>query len=106
MTEVLSHKTRRDNVLVIGFLIVSIIVVNLFVIFPPFSDSGFLYFSGLTSTITIGVAMVVSIVMVYRYKRYIKKQEQQALSLKDNDTGLHNHYYFDDNKMHFSICLF
>jgi hypothetical protein len=45
--------------------------------------------------------------MVLKYKRSIKKQEekQQALSQQSNDTILH-HYYYDNNKIHFSICLF
>ena len=44
--------------------------------------------------------------MVYRYKRSIKKQEekQQALSQQSNHMKLH--YYYDNNKIHFSICLF
>lgn len=108
MAEVLSHQTRRDNIIVIGSLIASIVVVNLFVIFPPYAGNGLFYFSGLTSTVTIGVALVVSIVMVYKYKGYIKKQEDkpQALSKPNNETGLYRHYYYDNNKMHFSICLF
>ena len=44
--------------------------------------------------------------MVYKYKRSIKKQEekQHALSQQSNDTRLH--HYYDNNKIHFSICLF
>jgi hypothetical protein len=86
-------------------LIISIVITNSFIIFSPDEDSRF-YFSGLTSTLALGVALVISIVMVYKYKRGIKKQEekQQALSQQSNDTKLH-YYYYDNNKIHFSICL-
>jgi small-conductance mechanosensitive channel len=76
------------------------------IIFSPDEDGRF-YFSGLISTLALGVALVISIVMVYKYKRSIKKQEEekQALSQQSNDTRLH-YYYYDNNKIHFSICLF
>jgi hypothetical protein len=85
---------------------ISIVITNFFIIFSPDEDSRF-YFSGLTSTLALGVALVISIVMVYKYKRSIKKQEEekQALSQQSNDTRLH-YYYYDNNKIHFSICLF
>ena len=105
MTKVLSYKNNRDKFLVIVVLIISIVITNSFIIFSPNEDSRF-YFSGLTSTLALGVALVISIVMVNRYKRSIKKQEEkkQALSQQSNDTKLH--YYYDNNKIHFSICLF
>jgi hypothetical protein len=106
MTKILSYKNNRDKFLVIVLLMISIVITNFFIIFSPDEDSRF-YFSGLTSTLALGVALVISIVMVYRYKRSIKKQEekQQALSQQSNDTRLH-YYYYDNNKIHFSICLF
>jgi hypothetical protein len=106
MAKILSYKKNRDKFLVIVVLIISIVITNSFIIFSPDEDSRF-YFSGLTSTLALGVALVISIVMVYRYKRSIKKQEgkQQALSQKSNDMKLH-YYYYDNNKIHFSICLF
>jgi hypothetical protein len=106
MAKILSYKNNRDKFLVIVLLIISIVITNSFIIFSPDEDSRF-YFSGLTSTLALGVALVISIVMVYRYKRSIKKQEekQQALSQQSNDTRLH-YYYYDNNKIHFSICLF
>jgi hypothetical protein len=107
MTKILSYKNKRDNVIVIVLLIISIVITNSFIIFSPDEDSRF-YFSGLTSTLALGVALVISIVMVYKYKRSIKKQEEeekQALSQQSNDTRLH-YYYYDNNKIHFSICLF
>jgi hypothetical protein len=105
MTKILSYKNNRDKFLVIVLLlIISIVITNSFIIFSPDEDSRF-YFSGLTSTLALGVALVISIVMVYKYKRSIKKQEeeQHALSQQSNDTRLH---YYDNNKIHFSICLF
>ena len=85
MTKILSYKNNRDKFLVIVMLIISIVITNSFIIFSPDEDSRF-YFSGLTSTLALGVALVISIVMVYRYKRSIKKQEekQQALSQQSN----------------------
>jgi hypothetical protein len=104
MAKILSYKNNRDKFLVIVLLIISIVITNSFIIFSPDEDSRF-YFSGLTSTLALGVALVISIVMVYKYKRSIKKQEeeQHALSQQSNDTRLH---YYDNNKIHFSICLF
>ena len=105
MTKILSYKNNRDKFLVIVLLIISIVITNSFIIFSPDEDSRF-YFSGLTSTLALGVALVISIVMVYRYKRSIKKQEEkQQDSQQSNDMKLH-HYYYDNNKIHFSICLF
>ena len=106
MTKILSYKNKTDNIIVIVVLIISIVITNSFIIFSPDEDSRF-YFSGLTSTLALGVALVISIVMVYRYKRSVKKQEekQQALSQQSNDMKLH-YYYYDNNKIHFSICLF
>jgi hypothetical protein len=105
MAKILSYENSRDKFLVILVLIISIVITNSFIIFSPDEDSRF-YFSGLTSTLALVVALIISIVMVYKYKRGIKKQEekQQALSQQSNDTKLH--YYYDNNKIHFSICLF
>ena len=105
MTKILSYKNNRDKFLVIVVLIISIVITNSFIIFSPDEDSRF-YFSGLTSTLALGVALVISIVMVLKYKRSIKEEEekQQALSQQSNDMKLH--YYYDNNKIHFSICLF
>jgi uncharacterized membrane protein len=89
MAKILSYKNNRDKFLVIVVLIISIVITNSFIIFSPDEDSRF-YFSGLTSTLALGVALVISIVMVYRYKSSIKKQEekQQALSQQSKDMKL------------------
>jgi hypothetical protein len=104
MSKILSYKNKRNSIVII-LLIVSIVITNSFIIFSPDDDSRF-YFSGLTSTLTLGVALVISIVMVCRYKRSIKKQEekQQAPSQQSDDTK--PHHYYDNNKIHLSICLF
>jgi hypothetical protein len=83
-------------------LITSILFTNSFIVFSPDEDSKF-YFSGLTSTLGLGAALVIAIIMVYRYKRCIKKQEDK-LSQQNEDGKLH--YFYDNNKVHFSICLF
>jgi hypothetical protein len=104
MAKILSYKNNSDKFLPIVVLIISIVITNSFIIFSPDEDSRF-YFSGLTSTLALGVALVISIAIVYRYKKSIKKQEEkkQALSQQSNNTKLD---YYDNNKIHFSICLF
>ena len=106
MTKILSYKNKRDNVIVIISLVISIVITNSFIIFSPDEDSRF-YFSGLTSSLALAAALVISIVMVCRYKRSIKKQKkmQQAISNRNDDKKSH-HYYYDNNKVHISICLF
>ena len=83
-------------------MIISILVTNSFIVFSPNEDSKF-YFSGLTSTLGLGAALVIAIIMVYKYKRCIKKQEDKR-SQQNEDGKLH--YFYDNNKVHFSICLF
>lgn len=109
MAKILSYKSmsKKENVMVIVLLATSIIVTNSFIIFLPNENSRF-YISGLISTAAIGVALVIAVIVVWRYKRGIKKKEeekQQVFSQQDADTRSH-HYYYDDNKMHLSICLF
>jgi small-conductance mechanosensitive channel len=101
-----SYEDKRVNFIVIITLIVSILITNSFIIFSPDEKSRF-YFSALTSTLTLGAALVVSIVMIYRFKRNIKKplEKEQTPSQQSSDRKPHHHYY-DDNKIHFSICLF
>jgi hypothetical protein len=101
-----SYEDKRVNLIVIITLIASIIITNSFIIFSPDEKSKF-YFSALTSTLTLGVALVVSIVMIYRFKRIIKKpvEREQTPSQQISDRNPH-HPYYDDNTIHFSICLF
>ena len=97
MTNVPSyHKSKNVNIVVITSLIVSIIITNSFVIFSPNEGTRF-YNAGLTSTITTGVALVVCLIQVYRYKRSVQRQEKAIQP---------HYYYFDNNKMHISVCLF
>jgi hypothetical protein len=53
------------------------------------------------------VALVVCLVQVFRYKITIRKQKriEQSTSSEETDDKWLN-YYYDNNKMHFSICLF
>jgi hypothetical protein len=101
-----SYEDKRVNLIVIVTLIVSILVTNSFIIFSPDEKSRF-YFSSLTSTLTVGAALVVSIVMIYRFKRSVRKpvENEQTPSQQSSDRKPHNSYY-DDNKIHFSVCLF
>jgi small-conductance mechanosensitive channel len=99
------YEDKRVKAIVIISLIVSILITNSLILFSPDDDSRF-YFSGLTSTLTLGVALAVSIVMVYEYKRNIRlEKKEKALSQHSDDTKSH-HYYYDNNKIHLSICLF
>jgi hypothetical protein len=96
LTKVLSYyKSKKINIVIITTLILSIIITNSFVIFAPDENTRF-YNAGLTSAITVGVALVICLAQVCRYKRSVHRQEK---------TG-QPHYHFDNNKMHFSICLF
>jgi hypothetical protein len=101
-----TYEDKRVNLIVIITLIVSILVTNSFIIFSPDEKSRF-YFSNLTSTLTVGAALVVSIVMIYRFKRNVGKpvEKEQTPSQQSGDRKPH-HPYYDDNKIHFSICLF
>jgi hypothetical protein len=65
-------------------------------VFSPDEDSRS-YFSNLTSTLTAGVPLVIAFVMVFRYKRGLKK--------RDSKPEIHVQSY-DNNKMHLSICIF
>jgi hypothetical protein len=97
LTDVLSYyKSKNVNIVVITSLIVSIIITNSFVIFSTDENTRF-YNAGLTSTITTGIALVICLIQVYRYKRGAQRQEKAIQP---------HYYYFDNNKMHTSICLF
>ena len=95
---------KKVNVVIIS-LIVSIIITNSFISFSPDKNIR-VYNAILTSTISIGVSLVICLVQIFRYKTSIRKEErnQRTFSEKSNDNRLH--YYFDNNKMHLSICLF
>ena len=101
-----SYKDKSVNLIVIITLIASILITNSFIIFSP-DEEGRFYFSALTSTLTLGAALVVSFVMIYRFKRDIKRplEKEQTPSQQSSDRIPHRPYY-DNNKMHFSICLF
>jgi hypothetical protein len=103
MAKILSYKNKRNNIVITISLIVSIVVTNSFIVLSGDEDSR-VYFSNLTSTFTAGVPLVIAFVMVFRYKRSIKKQEEkpQVDSKQDKDI----HHYYDNNKMHLSICIF
>lgn len=106
MTKILPYRNKRDNIIiVIVSLITSIVITNSFIIFSPDEDSRF-YFSGLTSSFAIAVGLVISIVMVYRYKISIKKQKEMQQVLLNQNDDINPHHYYDNNKIHLSVCLF
>jgi hypothetical protein len=100
------RSSRKVNAVVISSLFVSVIITNSFVIFSPDVDTRS-YNAILTSTISVGVALVVCLVQVFRYKITIRKQKkiERSTSSEETDDKWLN-YYYDNNKMHFSICLF
>ena len=101
MAKVLSYENRTLSRLVVTALIVAVVLVNLFVIFSPNENTRF-YYAGLTSTVTIGIALVICVVEVYRYKRRVRRELRSPALLDSKQSS----YYYDNNKMHFSICLF
>jgi hypothetical protein len=95
---------KEFNVIAIISLIVSVLVTNSLILFFPDNDSRS-YFSGLISTLTLVAALVVSILMVYKYKRNIKlEKKKQAVIRQSQDTE--SLQYYDNNKIHLSVCLF
>jgi hypothetical protein len=103
MAKILSYENKRNNLIVITSLVTSIVITNSFIVFSPDEDSRF-YFSNLTSALTVGLPLVIALVIVFRYKRSMKKQEEKPQVLSQPDKGIH--YYYDNNKMHLSICIF
>jgi hypothetical protein len=99
MAKILFHENNKSNAIVVAALIVSIVITNIFVIFSPDKNIRF-YNAGMTSTITIGVALVICLIQVYRYKKRVKMIASLQSYAKQAS------YYYDNNKMHFSICLF
>ncbi len=98
-SQILSHENRTKNEVVLVALIVSIVFTNIFVIFSPDVNARF-YNAGLTSTVTIGVALVICLIQVYRYKRRVQISASVELDAKQSPS------YYSNDKMHFSICLF
>ena len=99
MAKIPFHEKTKSNAIVVAALIVSIVITNIFVIFSPDKNIRF-YNAGMTSTITIGVALVICLIQVYRYKKRVKMTASLQSYAKQAS------YYYDNNKMHFSICLF
>jgi uncharacterized membrane protein len=71
MAKILFHENNKSNALVVAALVVSIVITNIFVIFSPDKNIRF-YNAGMTATITIGVALVICLIQVYRYKKRVK----------------------------------
>ena len=103
MSKILTYKGGRNDILITVLLIIAIVATNSFIVFSPDEDSRF-YFSNLTTTLTVAAPMVLAFVMVFRYKRSMKRQDEKY--------RIHSHQHtqdiqrFDNNKMHLSICVF
>lgn len=98
-SKILSRENRTRSEIILASLIVSVVITSIFVIFSPDEASRF-YNAGLTSTITIGIALVICLVQVYRYKKKIQITASGHLNTEQSPN------YYDNNKMHFSVCLF
>jgi F0F1-type ATP synthase membrane subunit a len=87
MSKILSYKNNRNSIVLSVSLIISIIITNSFIVFSPDENSRS-YFSNLTSTVTVGIPMVIAFVMVFRYKGSIKNKSK-GINLKctQNTTG-------------------
>jgi ABC-type multidrug transport system fused ATPase/permease subunit len=72
-------------------------------VFSPDEDSRS-FFSNLTSTLIAGIPLVIAFVMVFRYKRGMKMQQDKSQLRSKKGTDITN--YYDNNKMHLSICIF
>ena len=104
--KILSYENKTRNSVVLAALIITVFITNIYVILSP-DDSTRFYNAGLTSTITIGVALVICLMQVFRYKRSVKSQLRSSkLSSPQPSFQQPTLYYYDNNKMHFSICLF
>jgi hypothetical protein len=97
-SQILSYENRTKNEVVLVALIVSVVFTNILIIFSP-DDASRFYNAGLTSTVTIGVALAICLIQVYRYKRRGRSALVQVNTKQSP-------YYYNNNKMHFSICLF
>jgi hypothetical protein len=100
MAKIASYESRTINRIVVTALIAAIVFTNIFVVYSPNENARF-YNAGLTATLTIGVALVICTVQVYRYKRRAKSELRSPQVSTTEST-----YDHDDNKMHLSICLF
>jgi positive regulator of sigma E activity len=107
MAKFLSYKNKRYNITVTVLLIISVVITNSFIVFSPDEDSRS-YFSNLTSTVTVAVPLAIAFVMVFRYKRSLKKQENNKPQLRSGQEGQDKVIpnYYDNNKVHLSICVF
>src|SRR5918992_1645578 len=100
MAKIASYESRTINRIVVTALIAAIVFTNIFVVYSPNENARF-YNAGLTATLTIGVALVICMIQVYRYRRRAKR-ELRFPQLNTAESA----YYYDNNKMHLSICLF
>src|SRR5215208_3818200 len=94
MAKILSYENKRSNAVVEAVLIISIIITNIFIILSPDENTRF-YNASLTSTITVGVALAICLIQVYRYKRSIKSR----LTTSKQSDAKQPHYYYDNNKI-------
>jgi hypothetical protein len=105
MAKILSYGNKRSNAVIVAALALSIIITNVFVILTPNENARF-YNASITSTITIGVALIICPVQVYRYKKRRARSQHTDLMQTNANTVQPSDYFYDDNKMHLSICLF
>ena len=103
--KMLSHYTNKKvNVVIITSLIASIIITNSLISFSP--NENRVYNAILISTASVGIALAICLVQIFRYKKSLRIREKNQSILSEQSHEKQLPYYFDNNKMHFSICLF
>jgi hypothetical protein len=106
MKKMLSHYTNKKvNVVIITSLIASIIITNSLISFSP-NENIRVYNAILISTASVGIALAICLVQIFRYKKSLRIREKNQSILSEQSHEKQLPYYFDNNKMHFSICLF
>jgi hypothetical protein len=101
MAKILSYVNKESNAVIVAALAVSIIITSLFVVLSPDENTRF-YNASITSTMTVGLALVICLTQVYRYKTRVKSR----LTASKQPNAKQPPNYYNNNKMHLSICLF
>ena len=97
MTKILSYyEGKKVDVVIITSLIVSVIISSSFILFSPDGNIR-AYNAILTSTVSVGVALVICLVQVFRYKKNIRKYKRNRRTLSEKSSDKQLHYYYYDN---------
>jgi hypothetical protein len=101
MAKILSYVNKESNTAIVAALAVSIVITSLFVVLSPDENTRF-YNASIISTMTVCLALAICLTQVFRYK---KRVQSQLMASKQPNARQHPDYY-NNNKMHLSICFF